>query len=126
MHTSLELSTCVSGGRRILTVKGELDMAVSELFERGLLAAVAQTPPGGELVADLSEVRFFAVAALRALLRAAGAAQDARVVLRLTASPVVDRVFELLGIATASLPDGSTGTLAGAWMSVRQPRSPAL
>ena len=96
--------------RRVLTVEGELDLATSPSFERTLLAAVAATEPGGELVVDLGGVQFFDVSALRALLRAADAAQTARIPLRLTASPAVNRVFDVLKIDTPPATDGSPRT----------------
>lgn len=99
MATPLEFGTSVLGERRILAVKGELDMSTSPIFEQALLGAVAA--PGGEVVLELSGVRFIDVTALRTLLRAADAAQAAHVPLRLAASPAIDRVFELLGIETA-------------------------
>jgi anti-anti-sigma factor len=115
MHTSLHFGTTVAGDRRILAISGELDMAVSELFEQELLAAVAATRPGGELVIDLSGVQFFDIKSLRVLLTAARAARAARVPLRLAASSAVDRVFEALGFDAARVPDGSPGTPPALW-----------
>ena len=101
-------------------VKGELDMAVSVVFEQTLLEAVAAARPGVELAVDLSEVRFFDVKALRALLHAARAAEAARVPFCLAASPTVARVFELLGIDTAPVPTGSTHASSGSgpWITI--------
>lgn len=92
------VGTSVVGEQRILTITGELDLAVCAPFEQALLAALAATRPGGELLVNLSDVPFFDVTAMRVLLRAARAAQAVRVPLDLIASPAVDRVFELVGI----------------------------
>jgi anti-anti-sigma regulatory factor len=50
MNTPLEFGTLATGEQRILTVKGELDMAVCAPFEHALLDAIATTRPVGELV----------------------------------------------------------------------------
>lgn len=120
MTTPFAFGASVTGDQRTLTVTGELDMAVSRRFEQVLVATVAATPPGGELTVDLSEVRFFDVTALRALLRAADATQAARVPLRLATSPVVDRVFNLLGIETAPVQacPTSTPTRPCSWITI--------
>lgn len=117
---SVAFGTSVTGDQRTLTVEGELDMAVSTVFEQMLLDAVAATRPGVELAVDLSGVRFFDVRALRALLHAARASEAARVPFRLAASPTVGRVFDLLGIDTAPMPAGSAGALSGpcSWITI--------
>lgn len=95
-------------------------MAVSTVFEQTLLEAVAATRPGVALAVDLSEVRFFDVRALRALLHAARVAEAARVPFRLAASPMVGRVFELLGIDTAPVPASSVEASSGpySWITI--------
>lgn len=95
-------------------------MAVSTVFEQTLLEAVAATRPGVALAVDLSEVRFFDVRALRALLHAARVAEAARVPFRLAASPMVGRVFELLGIDTAPVPASSVQASSGlySWITI--------
>ncbi|HZU58440.1 MAG TPA: STAS domain-containing protein [Actinocrinis sp.] len=120
MNSGLVIGTSAAGDQRTLTVKGELDMAVSTVFEQTLLEAVAATQPGAELAVDLSEVRFFDVKALRALLHAARAAEAAGVPFCLAASPTVARVFELLGIDTAPVPTDSTSAPSGQgpWITI--------
>ncbi len=97
MDSPASFGTSMVGDERVVTVTGELDLTNCSTFEKALLTAVAATRRGCELVVDLSGVRFFDVSALRALLAAADAAQAARVRLRLTASPVVGRVIDVLG-----------------------------
>lgn len=110
MDFPLEFRTSVAGGRRILTVKGEFDLAVSAAFEQKLLAAVAATRPSGELVADLSKVRFFDAKALRAFLHGARAAQDAGIPFRVAASPAIDRVLALLEVDAERVPGCPTSS----------------
>lgn len=105
MDMYLEIASSV-GARQVLTVRGELDMDVSALFEQALLNAVV-VDHGGEVVVDLSGVSFFDASALRAVLRAAQVADISNVPFCFVTSRAVNRILEVLGVEVASVSPGS-------------------
>jgi anti-anti-sigma factor len=61
-------------GLIVVHASGDLDLATAGQLERQLW----EVPPAAAVIADLSEVRFLAVAGIAVLLRAAGRARDER------------------------------------------------
>ena len=102
--SSFRIATSHTGGQRILTVTGELDLAVSAQFEQALRGALAALRSGDKLVVDLTDVAFFDAPALGALLRGARTARASDVFIELFTSLAVDRVLELADINTALTP----------------------
>lgn len=91
MRTETYLRTSVTDGDkdRMVKVSGELDLAST-----GDLEAACRTPPGKNLMLDLSDVEFIDVAGLRALL--ALRPGDERLTL-VSPSKVVRRLITLAG-----------------------------
>jgi anti-anti-sigma factor len=104
MVLPFHLEACTVDGQQVLTVSGEIDTAVADLFEHALLAAVAATPPGGVLALDMEKVDFFGSCAARTLVLAAAAAAAGGTGLLVTASRVVRRVLEIVCVDSASFP----------------------
>lgn len=105
MTTSFfNIGTSQFGGQRILTITGELDLAVTARFEQALRSALATTRSGNKLVVDLSDAPFFDASALRALLRAAQTAHASGASIELITSPAVDLVLDLAELDTTLTP----------------------
>jgi anti-anti-sigma factor len=83
------------GGQLVLRLVGEIDQGVVEEFERRLDA----TPPIVDLV-DASATTFFGCAGVQLLLRVRGiSAMFGRAAVLKAASPQVERVLTLVGLA---------------------------
>lgn len=80
-------------------LSGEFDLANAELLRSAVARAVGEAPAGCTLVADLSAVSFFGLAAVRALLTATEPlrAQDGVVVIQASDSHL-RKIFELLDL----------------------------
>jgi anti-anti-sigma factor len=82
--------------RRLITVRGEIDLATAEYLFRRLVTLVGQAP--GEIALDLSQVTFIDCTGLRALSGINSYVQAAGGRVRLVAlSPQVARLYELVG-----------------------------
>lgn len=87
----------LSGRGPALSLHGEVDVTQADDLLRALVDVARTTP--GEVVLDLSDLRFLDVAGARALARAARALRDAGVQLRLVRVPrVAARCLDLFGL----------------------------
>jgi anti-sigma B factor antagonist len=85
------------GGAVVVRVEGELDMATSERFEEALGAPEG----GGKLVIDLTECTFLDSSAVRLLVGAVRAADEAEGTVSLVANdPGILRVLEIAAVDT--------------------------
>lgn len=98
MAQPFHLDASTAGGWQVLAASGEIDLSVSRIFERALLAALAATPRGGVMAVDMTMVEFFDSSATRALAHAARAAEATNATLHVSASPVVWRILDITGI----------------------------
>jgi anti-sigma B factor antagonist len=86
-------------GRRVVRLRGELDVATAPSFERVLLRP---RPPRERVVLDLSELRFMDSTGLRILLQARRVAAEGGWVLTLRSVPAnIRRLLELAGVQDA-------------------------
>jgi anti-sigma B factor antagonist len=84
-------------GRPVLSVSGEIDLAIAGRFAEELESLVAGN--GGSGVVDLSAVDFIDSSGIRELLKAQSAAQSAGGdLLLLSPSPACRRVLEISGV----------------------------
>ncbi|MGR6964495.1 MEDS domain-containing protein [Geodermatophilus sp. URMC 61] len=87
----------LSGRGPSLSLHGEVDATLADSLFRALVDVACGTP--GEVVLDLSDLRFLDVAGARALARAAGVLRGADVHLRLVRAPrVAARCLGLFGL----------------------------
>ncbi len=91
----------VRGNPAVLSMRGEMDLASVEPFER--LADAALATGRDHLVVDLSELHFIDSSGMRALLRLQKRVGDRARLELVPGPPAVQRVFELVGL-TAVLP----------------------
>jgi anti-sigma B factor antagonist len=85
------------GDVTVVRVEGELDMATTGSFEQALEAEA----PGKQLVVDLTACTFLDSSAVRLLVDAARAAQEANGTLSLvTRDPGIRRVLEIAAVDT--------------------------
>ncbi len=88
-----------AGGERVMTLRGELDIASASNLERALLRS---RPVGQRVVLDLADLRFMDSTGLRVLLRARVAAEKGRWELRMTnVPPNIRRLFDMTGVHDA-------------------------
>jgi anti-anti-sigma factor len=94
----LEIAVSDSGGVRLLRLKGELDMAGVERFER--LLTGGQTPGAATFVLDMRELTFIDSSGLRALIMADQRvrAEGGRFIV-VRGPDRVDQVLEMTGVA---------------------------
>jgi anti-anti-sigma factor len=84
-------------GIRVLTLSGEIDHGVTDIFSKALLSFDDATPP--RTVVDLSGVTFMDSSGINALITAHQAMSNAQGWLRIAgAQPSVLRVLELVGL----------------------------
>ncbi|SCE67444.1 STAS domain-containing protein [Micromonospora mirobrigensis] len=87
-----------AGGRVILSPAGELDRVAADHVERAFLDAVGR-PGAREVLVDLTRVSFLDSTGIRVLLRAADAATERGVRLRVTdPQPVVARILRITAV----------------------------
>ena len=87
----------LDGGHVIVTLSGELDLAVGDRVSATLREHLEA---GRRLVVDLSEVTFIDSTGLGAILRSVRSEQDsARLTLRRSRHPQPNRLFTLTGVA---------------------------
>jgi anti-anti-sigma factor len=83
-----------------VTVSGEVDLLSSVRLKRALDDTLDQLPPPREIRADLAAVDFMDTSGVATLLHARSRALKQGSRFRVTsASPVLDRLFEITGIA---------------------------
>lgn len=96
----LSLDISVEGNHPTLRVAGELDPFTVPEFERALMGMIKVTPPPGQVILDLSGVRFLDSSGLRVILvaREALVQRDAQLVLR-APSEAVRRLLEITALS---------------------------
>ena len=92
---ALHVELADRGPSRLLTVRGELDLATAPTLERVL---AIQARHRGPLVLDLRGLSFIDVTGLAVLLRAAADARRHRCILKLIPGDAVTRLLELCGM----------------------------
>ena len=93
----LEVVVAVSDGVATVTVQGEIDAVTGERFSEALAEAIATSETG--IVIDMHEITFFGSEGVRAIVDARRLAADAgRTVAVARPSPVVKRLFGIIGL----------------------------
>jgi anti-anti-sigma factor len=88
-----------AGGERVLTLRGELDIASAPNLDRALLRS---RPVGQRVVLDLAHLRFMDSTGLRILLRARVASDKGHWELRMAnVPPNIRRLFDMTGVHDA-------------------------
>lgn len=105
MQEQFGVETEVSGARRVLRLRGELDMATAPELERAVRAGGDGV--GGEMVFDLSDLEFIDSSGIRALLLATQAIEAAGGRTAIVPGEKVRRVFEVAGLADMLTPGAS-------------------
>jgi anti-sigma B factor antagonist len=94
----VEVGPAGDGGERVVTVRGELDLAVAESLSRTLEPLLR---PGAVVVLDGTDMTFLDSSGLRALLQTHKRAESAGAFFRVVAAQLpVRRVLELAGADT--------------------------
>jgi anti-anti-sigma factor len=94
--TPLRIESVERGGRLVLVVEGELDIATASVMDEALVRARGTDAP--RIVVDLSAVSFIDSTGLHVLIKHA-CAQESRGRIGVTeGSPQVQRLFELSGV----------------------------
>jgi anti-anti-sigma factor len=94
--TDFDVSTVKRSGRTTVFARGDIDLAVGELFRSALCAAQKESV---DVIVDLTGVTFIDSTGINALIGAArNAGADRNRLLVVGARPSVRRVFEISGV----------------------------
>lgn len=113
LRSSTEAATTRSGGAvTVVVLEGDLDLASLDEFSR----AVETADPDGNLVLDLSAVRFIDSSGIHGVVRARGARAEHGCDLVLVVEPgsAVERVFDMSGLSDVLSPKPDRDTALGA------------